>query len=331
MKARLIRAFFVLISAVILGAPAFAAPDQTICFGVAVPPGWITIGFVASSSCPASPGQPTNARTIRDLTALSANNVQSACADGVPIPAGWVVTSVTFTGVCGGTSATNNVNVIQNVNGESPSFFIDVCFTSNIPPEWIVTNVFNFAPHCPSPTSAGNQRRIKWVLGEPYLTTEVMCPAFTPAPDGWLTVGSPQPNANCGQGASSQTIQSNVFIADSPYFEVPLLATTTAGSPASYAINITNAFPGGVTFTVAGLPAGAHGFFNPASLPSGSGSTTLTVTTSTAAPPGTSTFTITGSGGGVSITQNATLTVNPPPDPTPPLRSCGGVRICLDQ
>ncbi len=74
-------------------------------------------------------------------------------------------------------------------------------------------------------------------------------------------------------------------------------------------------FTSAVALTVSGLPGGAGGSFNPASVSGGSGTSTLTVTTSSTTPAGTFTLSIHGSGGGQSASTPVTLAVSVPPPP----------------
>jgi hypothetical protein len=90
----------------------------------------------------------------------------------------------------------------------------------------------------------------------------------------------------------------------------PTSTTVAASGTASYTVNLTpgNGFTGTVSFSLSGLPTGATGSFNPATLNT-SGSTTLSVATSFSTPAGTYPLTITGSSGQVSNTATVTLVV----------------------
>lgn len=88
----------------------------------------------------------------------------------------------------------------------------------------------------------------------------------------------------------------------------------TAGGKATFTVTTTavNGFTGSVALTLAGLPSGAGGTFNPTSI-TGAGSSTLTVTTSTSTPVGNSTLTVTGTSGSLVHKANSfTLTVDAP-------------------
>ena len=91
----------------------------------------------------------------------------------------------------------------------------------------------------------------------------------------------------------------------------PLSQTVTAGNGTAYTVTVgaQGGFAGVVNFGLGGLPSGATGSFNPATV-TGSGSTTLTVTTSASTPAASSLLTVTGSSGSLNHTAQATLVVN---------------------
>ena len=87
----------------------------------------------------------------------------------------------------------------------------------------------------------------------------------------------------------------------------PVLSSVMQGSPSTYTATVgaLNGFAGAVTLSVTGLPTGATGTFNPASV-TGSGSSTLNITTSSTTPAGSYTLTLTGTSG--SLSHSATVT-----------------------
>ncbi|HEX4965760.1 MAG TPA: choice-of-anchor D domain-containing protein [Thermoanaerobaculia bacterium] len=99
----------------------------------------------------------------------------------------------------------------------------------------------------------------------------------------------------------------------------PASQAVIRGGSATYTISSTGApgFSGAINLGISGLPAGAAGSFNPASI-SGTGTSTLTVTTSTPTPSGDfPSITVTGTSG--SLPQDATavdLVVSNPPSLT---------------
>jgi uncharacterized membrane protein len=112
--------------------------------------------------------------------------------------------------------------------------------------------------------------------------------------------------ANCGGAATP----------DFALATTPASQTVTAGAGTSYTTTVTasGGFNGTVNFSVSGLPAGAAGTFNPASVNT-SGSTTLSVTTSSTTPAGSYPLTITGTSGSIVHTNSVTLVVNAAPVP----------------
>ena len=91
----------------------------------------------------------------------------------------------------------------------------------------------------------------------------------------------------------------------------PSSQTVAQGGSTNYTVTVTPilGFAGQVNLSVAGLPSGANGSFNPNPAIS---SSTLSVTTSTSTPTGTYTLTITGISGPLTHTATVSLTVNPP-------------------
>ena len=94
----------------------------------------------------------------------------------------------------------------------------------------------------------------------------------------------------------------------------PSSQTVGAGNPAIYTVTVTpsGGFTGTVTFGASGLPTGATGSYNPASVTT-SGSSTLTVTTASTTPMGSYPLTITGVSGTLSHTTSVTLVVQAAP------------------
>lgn len=109
------------------------------------------------------------------------------------------------------------------------------------------------------------------------------------------------------------------FTGNTPDFTVsatPASQTVIAGNSTSYTVTVgaANGFTGSVSPSVAGLPSGASGSFNPASV-TGSGTSTLTVSTATGTTTGSFPLTITGTSGSLAHSNTVTLVVNPPPVP----------------
>jgi len=108
------------------------------------------------------------------------------------------------------------------------------------------------------------------------------------------------------------TLNVNSGVPDFTLSAMPTSQTVTAGNSTSYTVSVTpqNSFNGNVVFSVSGLPNGASGSFNPASI-TGSGNSTLNVATLSSTTTGSSTLTVTGDSGSLSHTANASLTVKP--------------------
>ncbi len=92
----------------------------------------------------------------------------------------------------------------------------------------------------------------------------------------------------------------------------PASQSVTQGNGTSYTVTVTpsGGFTGTVSLTLSGLPAGATGTFNPASLPSGN--SMLSITTSSTTPTGTFPLTITGTSGSTTHTASVNLVVTAP-------------------
>jgi hypothetical protein len=91
----------------------------------------------------------------------------------------------------------------------------------------------------------------------------------------------------------------------------PASRTVTAGTATTYTVNTSagTCFTGSISFSVAGLPAGATASFSPASV-TGSGASTLTITTASTVAPASYTLTITATSGSLSHTTTVNLVVN---------------------
>jgi hypothetical protein len=92
----------------------------------------------------------------------------------------------------------------------------------------------------------------------------------------------------------------------------PASQSVTQGNSTTYTATVTptGGFTGSVSLSISGLPAGAAGTFNPASLTSGN--STLTVTTSSTTPTGSFPITITGTSGTTTHSASVTLVITAP-------------------
>jgi hypothetical protein len=132
-----------------------------------------------------------------------------------------------------------------------------------------------------------------------------------------LSVGSHTITATYGgdtnvAGSTSSSITQTVNTAPAGDFSLsasPSSRTVNRGSSTTYTVTITrkSGFAGQVGFTVAGLPSGATGTFNPN--PATGTSSRLSITTRSTTPTGTYRLTITGSSGSLSHTASVTLQV----------------------
>ena len=112
--------------------------------------------------------------------------------------------------------------------------------------------------------------------------------------------------------STTVTVVVNAPVNDFTLAATPSSQAVIAGSGTTYTATVSavNCFQGNVTFSVSGLPSGATGGFDPASV-TGSGSSTLSVSASGMTPPGSYPLIITGAdGGGLSHSANVTLVVN---------------------
>jgi hypothetical protein len=112
-------------------------------------------------------------------------------------------------------------------------------------------------------------------------------------------------------GAKSTPVVRTITVPDFSLSATPASQTVGTGGSTAFTIGVTPGagFADTVTFSVAGLPAGATASFSPTSVIS-SGSTSLTVTTNASTPSGSYALTVTGSTGSITHTINVTLVVN---------------------
>jgi len=101
-------------------------------------------------------------------------------------------------------------------------------------------------------------------------------------------------------GTLTNTTSVTLSFNDFSISATPASQKVIAGGSTNYTVNVgnINGFGGTVTFSAAGLPAGASASFNPTSV-SLIGSSTMTVSTATNTPAGTNTITVTGVSAGL--------------------------------
>src|SRR5581483_11439247 len=143
-------------------------------------------------------------------------------------------------------------------------------------------------------------------------SSTLTCATLTTASTGTfaLTV-----TGTSGSLTHSTTVSLTVNPPPPPDFSIsaaPGSQTVMAGGNTSYTVSVTslNGFAGTVSLNVSGLPNGATGTLNPASI-NGSGSSTLSISTVSSTSTGSFTVTITGTSGSLTHSSTVTLTVNP--------------------
>ena len=143
-------------------------------------------------------------------------------------------------------------------------------------------------------------------------TMSVTTASNTPA--GSYTVTITGTSGSLTHSANVTLVVNAAAVPDFAIATAPSSQSVAAGSGTSYTSTVTasGGFSGTVALSVSGLPAGATGAFNPASI-NVSGPSTLTVTTSAATPVGSYTLTITGISGSLTHSATAILVVTAAP------------------
>ena len=89
----------------------------------------------------ATSGENFDSRDFRNALGTFGTGVSvTACNDGTPIPAGFVVRQFSTSGVCGDVGV-NNQYVLLNLNGEPTGSSTSACTESPIPTGWVISNV----------------------------------------------------------------------------------------------------------------------------------------------------------------------------------------------
>ncbi len=136
--------------------------------------------------------------------------------------------------------------------------------------------------------------------------------------DGTIAPGSYPLTLTATDGAITHTANVTLTVSGAPDFSLAVSPASQAAQPganASYNVTISgqNGYSASADLSVSGLPAGATGTFNPASV-SGSGSSQLMVAVGSSVAPGSYALTITATSGSITHTANATLVVSAPAD-----------------
>jgi parallel beta-helix repeat protein len=167
-----------------------------------------------------------------------------------------------------------------------------------------ITGDFTQTNNCPASLAAGSSCAVQV--------------SFTPSATGSRT-GALVVNDNDLSSAQQSTSLSGTGV-DYSLTASPGSATVRAGSPAAYTVSATalgGAFPGAISLSCTGLPAGASCTFSPASVSPGSGSASSSLTLSTGSgqhgvpktPKGTYTITINGAFSTLKHSATVSLTV----------------------
>ncbi len=143
--------------------------------------------------------------------------------------------------------------------------------------------------------------------GPSAATATVTVTTDTTTPTGSFTV-----TITGVSGSLTHTTSVTLVVTDFSLSATPSSQTVSAGASTSYTVNITptGGFAGAVTFSAAGLPAGATASFSPN--PASGNSSTVTVTTATTTPTGSFVVAITGVSGSLTHTTSVTLVVIAP-------------------
>jgi uncharacterized protein YbdZ (MbtH family) len=115
-----------------------------------------------------------------------------------PIPAGWVVTSIsTSYSTCGYTN--NNVLTIVNTNILSPGSSLATCNTYSLPPTgWVVTYVDSSYSKCGSNYYNNNVSTINRANGLPINSSLSICNSYSLPPTGWAVTSNSTTYTQCG-------------------------------------------------------------------------------------------------------------------------------------
>ena len=164
--------------------------------------------------------------------------------------------------------------------------------TGNDPDGTISAYSWSFPGGSPSTSNLANPGSVIYSTPGTYVTT------LTVTDNAGLTDPNPP--------TRTITVQPDFSLSASPASR-----TVTQGVGTSYTATVgaSSGFSGSVGLSVTGLPAGATGTFNPASIAT-SGSSTLSVSTSSSTPPGSYPLTITAVSGTLTHTANVTLVVS---------------------
>lgn len=138
------------------------------------------------------------------------------------------------------------------------------------------------------------------------------------ATDGTVATGTYPFTITATDGTLTHSANVNLVVSAAPDFTLalsPASQSVQAGANATYGITIAgqNGYSAAANLTVSGLPNGATGAFNPATV-NGSGTSQLIVSAGAAVAPGTYALTVAASSGSLTHTASGTLVVTAPAD-----------------
>lgn len=131
--------------------------------------------------------------------------------------------------------------------------------------------------------------------------------------DGTVTTGTYPLTVTATDGTLTHTTSVTLVVSAAPDFTLamsPASQSVQPGANTTYGITITgqNGYSAGANLAVSGLPSGATGAFNPATV-TGSGTSQLIVSTTSTLAPGNYPFSVTATSGSLTHTANGTLIV----------------------
>ena len=122
-----------------------AQARQTQCSGATVPAGWVVVSLGTDfAKCD---GSTFDLQVIEDIaTITTAGSTVSACAEGIPLPAEWVVEGVTTNLDCG--MGVNNVDQLLQLKGFVVGTEKTVCTGNILPTGWTVVSTTTRSGSC---------------------------------------------------------------------------------------------------------------------------------------------------------------------------------------
>lgn len=268
-----------------------------------------TVSLSVGSTCPAG------LTCTLGATSISAGNSTTLTISGTSSVTTKSTFTVTVTGTASGLTHTTNAGL--TVNPPAPDFSLSgspagqtvtagagTSYTVTITPSGGFTGSVSLSvsglpsgatgSFTPNPATSSS-------------TLNITTSSSTPAGTSTVTI-----TGTSGSLTHTTTVSLTVNVPpDFSLAATPASQTVTAGTGASYTVNITpsGGFSGSVTLNASGFPTGVTVGFSPNPATS---SSSMTVTTASSTAAGTYTLTITGTSGTLSHTTTVSLTVNAP-------------------